>query len=317
MLKQIKIRNDVMNVILESFLSLTEVEDAIETIRNIHRDIYDINWRKYNESFDEETQQVVVKPDGIKEYLRQYFEKHYNWTTGSIFQPQAFFVLQHPDNEQSIYFGTESGITSQPYCTPSKIHPHFLPSWILRGKVRVGNEKIQDTSKYGEIAQRVVLSFHPLPTELPFMFFQYIENGVLDDTTNEESSIEAINSFYHPEQLGALTTESLSNNDIKVLHHNLLRHKRIRYSSTNVTNTVVSTPSPNIKHREPNPSDRKDYRPHRQIASPTYDICYVRTIPSLPGLEPQEVKVGRVKLESKEPTKRTFRKILGADIFQA
>lgn len=326
MLKQIKIKHSVMMLVLEHFLNLPEIDSVLKVIRADSYDHYQISWPEEKEiEIKEEIdgEEVVTgtytRPDALKEHLKSIFENAYDWHHGLIREPRGYFYLLHPERETSLYLGTESSIQGQVYSRTISVSNGkvLLPSWVLKGKAIPGQDKVIDNSTSGEFIQRVVVDYNPFSTELPFLFFQYLEDSLMAEATEESEDIELINSYYHPEQLGVLEIDELSSNEMRLLTHTLHRNKRIACVPAAVEDAciTISSPADDKNHREPNPSDRRAYRPERQVSAPLVDISFVKTNPvKIFEKSTFNVPVGRVAEDPKKLVRRK-KALLGNDLF--
>lgn len=297
MLKAIKIKHSILEQYIDHFLGLGSTEHLIDVIADTHKNVHD-------KSFG---------PAQTVKAFRDYFEKEYDWHNGFIYEPKALFLLTLEWDAETFFYGAKSSIPNSVFTTP--VEPRMsavLPRWMQKGRTAIEQENLLESFKLaGSSDTYDVESFEVIQGELPHVFFQYL----LSTIKNEESDLiaESVESYYRPEQLALLYTELRDSNTMSEVTKRIRRNRVIQYCPTNVTSVIVSTPDPNPRHREPNPSDRRDWRPARPVGEPTHVIRYVENTPykEISLRKPEKKKVRHYS----RPTP-VYGKLRGAGMFE-
>lgn len=298
MLKKIEIKHGTMILILSNFLSLESTTQALEKLREKHKHYFD-------------------KPLSLKRMeksMYKIFEEGYDWDNRCIYQPQATFIFSHPNQETSIYRGTESSIPRKPWVHPVECPAYILPSWVCVGAVQQSQDDIIKLFTTGSLEAKPLVKYEVLGGELPHIFFNYLEQALKPATNSYE--VKPVDSYWRPEQLASMAKSKTTCSGISLVEEEIHRVKRLEYRKASISSVIVSTPSTNPRHVEPNPSDRRAWRMPRQIPEPAYQIEFVRVNPLINSFDKESVQLKEYGDETfSKPMTRTIRPLSGGDLF--
>ena len=247
-------------------------------------------------------------------------ESLYDYNLGGLTKPKVYQYLKLADGTQAICLSVEGNFQEGDsiYTRFYENKPaHLFPLWSVKGKNLTNMELLLDSRTPLGADTKKISEITPLSTDVVGAFFSYLEKATLSSQTSVTSSLESVDSFNHPEEIGVVskcTTDSTGSLGLEEVI--LMRKKRIKYSRANVSSVIVSTPHKDRKHREPNPSDRRSYVPERPVPMPTYEIKYTAGTESFRAKKRESVKAGRT-FPKYIRSPKINRALSGRDIFSA